>query len=55
MFDGTFSRADEPDGNTVAVVKPPWQLGALLLALVLANYLAVVFFPDVITNTDLQF
>ena len=55
MFDGTFPKADEPDANTVADVNPPWQLGALLLALVLAYYLAAVFCPDVITNPDLKF
>lgn len=55
MFDGTLPRADEPYANTVVVVNLPWQLGALLLALVLANYLAAVFWPDVITNADLKF
>ena len=56
MFDGTFSQNGEPDPNTFAVEENlPWQLGALLLALVVANCLAAVFCPDVITDPDPQF
>jgi hypothetical protein len=55
MFDGTFRKADESDPKRVAVEENlPWQLGALLLALVVANCLAAVFCRDVITNPGLQ-
>ena len=55
MFDGTFPQADEPDPNTVVVEENlPWQLGALLLALVVVNCLATLFCPDVITNPGLR-
>ena len=56
MFDGTFPRDDKPDPNTVTVEKNlPWQLGALLLALVVANCLGAVFCPDVMTNPGPKF
>lgn len=53
MFDGTF-RYDERDPDTVEK-KQPWQLSALLVALIVANYLAAVFCPDVVANPDLRF
>jgi len=56
MFDGLFPQNHEPDPNTVAVQeKLPWQLGALLLMLVVVNCLAAVFCPDAITNPSLRF
>ena len=56
MFDGTYQQNDRPDSNTVVVEKnPPWQLYALLLALLLVNCLAAVFCPDCITNPGLKF
>ena len=55
MFDGTLSDNDEPGPNTVAVKSLPWQLGALLLALVLADCLAAMACPHVMTNPDLKF
>jgi hypothetical protein len=56
MFDGTFPQNDEPDPNTVAVDEdPPWQLFALLLALVVVNCLAAVFYPDAITDPGVKF
>jgi hypothetical protein len=56
MFDGTSPRDDEPDPSRAAGQENrPWQLGALLLALALANCLAAVFCPDVITDPGLKF
>jgi hypothetical protein len=47
MFNGTFRKK-----MNVIRMNQPWQLGALLLALVVANYLAAVLWPDVVTNPD---
>jgi hypothetical protein len=33
----------------------PWQLGGLLLALVVANFLVAVFCPDVVISSDVKF
>jgi len=56
MFDGTSLQNDRSHPNTVVVGKnPPWQLYALLLALLLVNCLAAVFCPDCITNPGLKF
>lgn len=54
MFDGAITQYSKRDPDLVEE-SWPWQLDALLLALVVVNFLAAVFCPGVVTSSGLEF